>query len=91
MFTIIKSYLNAILAGLFAILAGAALYQKHRADSKDEKIDDLESEMQANDINNEVKEFQAINKERKDVADEKLDKALDNLDNKLNGNTTYRV
>jgi len=80
-----------ILAAIVAIFGGYGYIQKKRADRKDEKIDELENEMQANDINNEVKNFEAINRERKDVADAKLDKELDDLDRKLNGNTTHRV
>jgi len=85
----IKSYLNLILAGLFALITGGFFYQKHRANKKDDKINDLKEEMQADDINNEIKNFEAINRERKDTADEKLDKELNDLDHKLNDNSTY--
>jgi len=91
MFGVLKQYLYTFFAMMGALLAGFAIYQKKRADSKEEKISELEDEMQANDINNEVKNFEAINRERKDIADAKLDEAFDDLDHKLNGNTTYRV
>jgi len=91
MFNVLKQYFYAFIAMIGALLAGFAIYQKKRADSKENKISELEEEMQTNDINNEVKNFEAINRERKDAADEKLDKALDDLDTKLNGNTTYRL
>jgi len=91
MFSALKQYLYAFFTMVGALLAGFAIYQKKRADSKEDKISELENEMQTNDINNEVKNFEAINRERKDVADAKLDKALDDIDRKLNGSTTYRV
>jgi len=89
MFTIIKQYVYAFIAMIGAFLMGFALYQKKRADRKDEKIDSLESEMQANDINNEVKNFEAINKTKAEYTQRKTDEAFDELDHKLNGNSTY--
>jgi len=91
MFNALKQYLHTFFAMIGVLLAGFAIYQKKRADSKEDKISELENEMQSNDINNEVKNFEAINRERKDIADAKLDKAFDDLDTKLNGNTTYRM
>jgi len=91
MFSALKQYLYAFLGVIGALLAGLAFYQKKRADHNAEEIDELENEIQSNDINNEVKNFEAINRERKDIADAKLDKAFDDLDTKLNGNTTYRM
>jgi len=88
---IIKKYLYAFFATLGALLGGFALYQKKRADHNAEEIDELEKQLEANGYNYEVKNFEAINRERKDVADAKLDKELDDLDRKLNGNTTHRV
>lgn len=71
MFTVIKNYVYAFVAFLIATLAGALFYQKKRADHNAEKIDDLEDEIQANDITNEVKNFEAINREHKKAVDEK--------------------
>ena len=87
--TTIKGYLTAILTGLIALLSAFAFYQKYKADSKEEEIDELENQIQANDINHEIKNFEAINRERKDIADEKLNKELDDLNIKLNG--TYDI
>jgi len=89
MFTIIKQYIYAFIAMLGTFLMGYAYIQKKRADRKDEKIDDLESEMQANDINNEVKNFEAINRTKAEYTERKTDEAFDELDHKLNGNSSY--
>jgi len=89
MFTTIKQYIYAFIAMIGTFLMVFAIYQKKRADRKDEKIDDLESEMQANDINNEIKNFEAINRERKDVADAKINEIHNDPDRKLNGNSIY--
>jgi len=91
MFSALKQYLYTFFAMIGVLLAGFALYQKKRADNKENKISELEDEMQVNDINNEVKNFETINRERKDIADAKLDEALDAIDRKLNGSTTYRM
>ncbi len=72
MFTSIKNTIYAFVAFIIVTLAGALFYQKKRADRNEQEIDDLENEIQANDITNEVKNFQSVNKERKRVADEKI-------------------
>jgi len=73
LWTTIKGYLTAILAGFIALLGAFAFYQKHRADGKEEEVDELERQLEANGYNYEIKEFEAINKERKDHAETKLD------------------
>jgi len=80
-----------ILTTIATLFGGYAYIQKKRADYNAKEADELEKQLETNGYNYEVKEFEAINKERKDVADAKLDKEFDDLDNKLNGGTTYRV
>lgn len=88
MFTTIKSYLYAFVAFVMVTLAGALFYQKKRADHNAQEIDDLENEIQANDITNEVRNFQSVNKERKRVADEKINESSDT---RIEPNTTYSL
>lgn len=86
-----KTILMFILTAIATLFGGYALIQKKRADKKEQESDELEKQLEVEGYNYEVKNFEAINKERKDVADDKLDKEFDNLDHKLNGNTTYRL
>lgn len=78
-----------ILTAIATLFGGYAYVQKKRAEHNAKEIDELEDQMQSNDINNEVKEFQAINTERRDVADEKLDETDNNTNHRLNANSTY--
>lgn len=87
MFSTIKSYLTAFVAFVIIVLSGGLFYQKKRADRNAEKIDDLEDEIQANDITNEVKNFEAINREHKKAVDEKIK----NTHTRIEPNTTYSL
>jgi len=80
-----------VIATAFLVLFGLLKIQSSRIEEAKEEMEELERQIELNQQNDEVKEFQAINKIRKDIADEKLDKALDEPDVKLNSNTTYRV
>lgn len=88
-FTSMKQYLYAFVALVIVTLSGALFYQKKRADRNAEEIDDLENEIQANDITNEVKNFQAVNKERKKGTDEKIETTP--TPSNIEPNTTYRL
>lgn len=87
MFSTIKGYLYTFIAFVFILLSGAFFYQKKRADSKAQEVEDLEDEMQANDITNEVKSFETINKERKEGTDEKVKTTHTHIE----PTTTYRL
>ena len=81
----IKFYFQVFI-GIFVAGLGAYGYaQKKRADHNAIEINELENQIQANDINNEVKEFQVINRDRKERADEDIK----NDTPKLTPNTSY--
>jgi len=89
MFTSIKQYIYAFFAFIIVTLSGLLFYQKRRADRNAREIDDLENEIRANDITNEVRNFKNINKERKDRSSEKIkDKPTPST---IEPNTTYRL
>lgn len=87
MFTAIKNYIYTFVAVIMLTLSGALFYQKKRADRNAQEIDYLENEIQANDITNEVKNFEAINRERKEIADEKIKTTHTHIE----PNTTYSL
>ena len=88
-FSTIKQYIIAGLGFIMLLLTGALFYQKKRADRNAQEIEDLENEIQANDITNEVRNFQNINRERKDHADEKINDA--DTHTHIEPNTTYSL
>lgn len=87
MLTLIKKYLYTAIAFVFLLLSGGLMYQKKRADRNAKKVDELEDEIQANDITNEVKNFEAVNLERKERTDEKIKTTYTHIE----PNTTYRL
>ena len=87
-FTSIKQYIYAFVAFIIVTLTGALYYQKKRADRNAEEIDELEEEIQANDVTNEVRNFEAINKERKKATDEKIQNTTHSH---IEPSTTYRL
>ena len=86
--TTIKAYINIIIAGLVAFLGAVAYYYKSKAERKAQEIDELENQIQANDVNHEIKNFEAINTERKKATEDKID-AKNNDTKTLNPNSTY--
>lgn len=88
-FANIKQAVYALVAFVIVTLTGALYYQKKRADRNAQEIGDLEQEIQANDITNEVKNFQEVNKERKEVASEKIKK--EPTTSTIRPNTTYSL
>lgn len=70
-----------ILAGVInLVIVVMGLREKRRADNAQKRVEELE-----------VKLAQSDNAQKKDIADAKLDAALDELDSKLNGDTSYEL
>lgn len=88
MFTTLKQWFLAFITLVIVTLSGALLYQKKRADKKDEEIDDLESEIKNNEQTHQVDKFESINKEKKSRADEEIHK--DDTPS-VKSNTTYSL
>lgn len=89
MYTTIKSYIVAFVALVIVALYGRNSYNKRRADRKAKEVEDLETEIQANDINHEVKNFEAVNIERKENTDEKIHTKP--ISGSLDPHTTYSL
>ncbi len=83
----VKDYIIAFLAFVILALFGRGAYHKYRADKNAQKVDDLEDEIQANDITNEVKNFEAVNRERKERTDENINTTHTHVE----PNTTYSL
>lgn len=89
-FGTIKQWGIAIVGVIILVLAGSTVYQKKRADRKEEEVDELEDQIAYSEHAHTVKDFEAINKERQGEADEKI-KNIDDDTPSVKPNTTYSL
>jgi len=83
----VRDYIIAILAIVIIALFGRSTYHKYRADRNAKRAEELEDEIQANDITNEVKTFQEVNKTKKERTDETIKTSHTHIE----PNTTYSL
>ena len=85
----VKNYIIVFLTFVASVFAGLAMYNKKQSDSKDEEIDQLKQKNAKQSTDDEVKNFEAIDIERKEHTDEEIHELSDDISDggRLDGGT----